>query len=383
MIMRHSSPLGTSRLRPLGIALALGLLVAPASAQSPAQPPTQTPPEEDPQLTDPSWRETPEAPAPPTDPAADDPGAETRPDSGAAATAPDYRIRPAPLLPEGSFLPRRRGTLVRSGSGEWVYIFHPDERGEAERPMTLLPSATLERMEDVQSRRRDRPQFILTGQVFVYGNSNYLLPTAFSMAPPPSASPSPAPGEAPATGAGGEAELGAGEAPGEDPDRAGVGAEEGAEAAAGPEPPRAGDLDAAVEDLIERIESERPGARALGESSMLADVTRAGERAGPDSAARPRPDGDLLVRRRGRLTRQAGAWRYTIDNDSDGASKFQTSMVLLPSLNLQRMEVLAADRGENQPFEISGLITQYRGRNYLVPTIYRVIPQDDGVRPLQ
>src|SRR5690606_15109562 len=127
------------------------------------------------QLTDPSWRQTPQATDPATDPAPADPRAGTDPGTdSAAATAPDYRIRPAPLLPEGSFLPRRRGTLVRSGSGEWVYIFHPDEQGVAERPMTLLPSATLERMEDVQSRRRDRPQFILTGQVFVYGNANYL-----------------------------------------------------------------------------------------------------------------------------------------------------------------------------------------------------------------
>lgn len=352
------------------LALALCLLVAPARAQ--------TPPEEDPQLTDPSWRQTPQTPGQTPDPATGDPGAETDPNS-AAATAPDYRIRPAPLLPEGSFLPRRRGTLVRSGSGEWVYIFHPDEQGVAERPMTLLPSATLERMEDVMARRRDRPQFILTGQVFVYGSANYLLPTAFSMAPPPSASAPPA--EAPEAGAGEEDEPGAEAAQPESEPGAGDEPHEAVEPAT--QPQRASDLDAAVEDLIERIESERPGARALGDSSMLADVTRAGERAGPDSAARPRPDGDLLVRRRGRLTRQAGAWRYTIDNDPDGPADLQTTMVLLPSLNLQRMEILAADRGENQPFEISGLITQYRGRNYLVPTIYRVIQQDDGVRPLQ
>jgi hypothetical protein len=269
-----------------------------------------------------------------------------------AAAAPDYRIRPAPLLPEGSFLPRRRGTLVRSGSGELVYVFHPDETGRSERPMTLLPSAVLERMEEVVERRRSAggvgaggegssPQFLLTGQVFVYNRTNYLLPTAFSLASPAR-----------------EEGSGAREAPtGE------------------------GDLDSAIEELIEQIQAERPGARALGESSMLADATRAGEDR-PEAAARARPDGTLLVRQRGRLTRQAGAWRFTIDNDSDGSDEFQPTMTLLPCLNLQRMEALAADRGENQAFEVSGMVLEYRGRNYLVPTIYRVVRGGD-VRPLQ
>src|SRR5690606_35550490 len=111
----------------LALVAAAGLTTAAAA---------QTPPQSDPQLTDPSWREPLDpAESPAVDP--DEPDGEVEP----TATVPDYRIRRAPLLPEGSFLPRRRGTLVRSDSGEWVYVFHPDAGGEAEQPITLLPSA--------------------------------------------------------------------------------------------------------------------------------------------------------------------------------------------------------------------------------------------------
>src|SRR5690606_38676782 len=141
---RHAFSSGFHRLnRLVWLALVAGAGLATAALAQP-------PPRSDPQLTDPSWRE-------PLDPAASPAADPPEPGPKPTATAPDYRIRPAPLLPEGSFLPRRRGTLVRSGSGEWVYVFHPDASGEAEQPMTLLPSATLERMEEVLARRSGRP----------------------------------------------------------------------------------------------------------------------------------------------------------------------------------------------------------------------------------
>jgi hypothetical protein len=276
--------------------------------------------------------------------------------------------------------------MVRSGSGEWVYVFHPDADGKAEQPMTLLPSAALERMEEVQSRRAVRPEFILTGQVFVYNRTNYLLPTAFAVAPPPALpTPTLAPDpETPPAERDGDQE----QPPGAPPAEAGAESEpappapQPATPPAAPPPPGAA-LDAAVSALIQQIESERPGARALAESSLLADITRADPEAEADSkAVRPRPDGELLVRRRGRLVRRAGEWRLTLDNDPGGPSDLQTTMVVLPCLNLERMEALAADRGENLSFEVSGMVQQYRRRNFILPTIYRITREGD-VHPLQ
>ncbi|MFG0283521.1 MAG: hypothetical protein ACF8R7_03790 [Phycisphaerales bacterium JB039] len=310
-------------------------------------PATVAQPETDPQLTDPSWRDI-----RPADAAI--PGAAPE----AADRALDFRVRRPPLLPEGSFLPKRRGVMVRSGSGEWVYVFYPDARGDAESPMTLLPSATLERMEEVTQRRQQRPEFILTGQVFVYNGANYLLPTAFSVAPPP------APPEPEETGEH-------------------VGGADDAQAGAEP-PVETGDrspLDDAVEALVRRIEAERPGERALGEASLLGEAGDPAQGATP-GGAEPRPDGELLVRRRARLIRLAGAWRLAIDNDPDGPTPPTTMMVVLPCLNLERMERLAADLGENQTFEVSGMVTQYRRRNYILPTIYRITRPGD-VSPLQ
>ena len=321
------------RTSPLPPALILALPVGLGPACAWAQP------ESDPQLTDPSWRDV--GPGPVVDPL----------ESGAADGGESaLRVRPAPLLPEGAFLAKRRGTMVKSGSGEWVFVFYPDAEGNAEPPMTLLPSAALERMEEVTLRREVRPEFILTGQVFAYERTNYLLPTAFSVATPP-----PAPGS---------------EAPEQDP----APPEGGAEAAP------ASPLDQAVEALVKRIEAERPGERALGDTSVLAEAVDPG-RAGP-AGVEARPDGELLVRRRARLIRMAGAWRLAIDNDPDGPHRSATMMVVLPCLNLERMERLAAERGENQTFEVSGIVTQYRRANYIVPTIYRLTRPGD-VAPLQ
>ncbi len=333
-------------------------IAAAAAALAALTPAAIAQPETDPQLNDPSWAEDPEP----------NPELDASLDGTPAPEAPDYRVRQAPLLPEGTFLPKRRGTMVRSGSGEWVYIFHPDDQGVAETPMTLLPSSTLQRMEETLQRRPERPDFVLTGQVFVYGRTNFLLPTAFSVAPP-RAAPEPAPDAGPAP----------------EPDESAPATDEAPTPLPPPTPPTppTSNLDTAVEDLIARIEAERPGARALGDSSMLADVTRPkAHEEGAEGGVKPRPDGELLVRRRGRLVRRAGAWRLTIDNDPDSASAVQTTMIVLPCLNLERMEALAARHGENQTFEVSGMVLTYHRRNFIVPTIYRITREGD-VRPLQ
>jgi len=57
-------------------------------------------------------------------------------------------------------------------------------------------------------------------------------------------------------------------------------------------------------------------------------------------------------------------------------------MVLAPCLNLETMEKLAAKQGDGVIFELSGRVLTYRGRNFIIPTMFQVV-RDREVRPLQ
>jgi hypothetical protein len=86
--------------------------------------------------------------------------------------------RPA-LLPEGTFLAARRGRLVRSAAGEWLFVVDSGAEGVAEPPMLLLPCRNLAAMERLAEQRGDAVTFTVSGQVFVYRDRNCLLPVMY------------------------------------------------------------------------------------------------------------------------------------------------------------------------------------------------------------
>lgn len=82
------------------------------------------------------------------------------------------------LLLEGSWIIGRRGRLIRSDiSGEWLFMFESDADERPEPPMVLMPCMALQSMERHAEERGDAAQFIVNGEVFVYHDRNYLLPT--------------------------------------------------------------------------------------------------------------------------------------------------------------------------------------------------------------
>lgn len=81
------------------------------------------------------------------------------------------------LRPEGSFIMSRRGRLDRTGgSGHWLFVFESDELGTADPPVVVLPCALLERMEQRAQATGDASEFIMSGEIYTYGQMNYLLP---------------------------------------------------------------------------------------------------------------------------------------------------------------------------------------------------------------
>lgn len=86
------------------------------------------------------------------------------------------------LVVEGTKVVRRRGTVRRTPTGAFVFAFDADSSGLADPPMTVLPCLLLERMDRYLRRAAERQAtMLLTGQVFTYGERNYLLPTVFQL----------------------------------------------------------------------------------------------------------------------------------------------------------------------------------------------------------
>jgi hypothetical protein len=74
----------------------------------------------------------------------------------------------------------------------------------------------------------------------------------------------------------------------------------------------------------------------------------------------------------------ASDWVFRFDKGPGGGSdKVDRPLVVIPTLNLQRMEVWALRRGEDLTFELSGRVLAYQGKNYIIPTMFQVYPDND------
>ena len=77
-------------------------------------------------------------------------------------------------------------------------------------------------------------------------------------------------------------------------------------------------------------------------------------------------EGTDIVNRVGRLTRSADgqSWEFTFE--SDGRSMQDPPVVILPNLSLMKMETATAGMSRDLRFRITGEVTEYRGRNYVL-----------------
>ncbi len=258
---------------------------------------------------------------------------------GVQAIAPKA---PPPRTPavrkEGTFLLRQRGSPVRLPSGEWLFVFHRDNQGRAERSMVLTPCRSLERLEQAAGPDPGAQTFVVTGQVFTYRGTNHLLLTA----PPLLDRPEPSPRS---------------EGPGPEV----IGPEAGR-----PEGP-------ALDDAIRALEAHRNRPRGLGVAA---------ESHVPPGATRLRPatlpEGTMLVRRRARLARVSGPTggetALILDSDADSGATVDPPMILVRCATLERMEWHALAQGETLVFEVSGRVLAHGGQNYLIPMLYRFYP---------
>lgn len=315
----------------VGICLAMFLALNPSAMAQESSTPPPPRPQDDAALNDPSVDEVAKELADrQAQPAALEPANDQPPELTDLA-GHDFRIHPSSTLREGTFISKRVGAVLQARTREWVVVFHPDEEGNKLPPMVLSPAAGLERIEDLAADHEETPSFVFTGQVFAYQGKNYLLLTT-----PPGL-------------AGDQHE--AGNAAARD------------------------DLtsDPTVEQLLTDLEQRRVAASApMAGGSGDADEKKA------------IPEGTFITRKRGRIVRlSAGEWAFTADSDVDSPASNDQPMLLAPCLALGRIEQMVMEYGDDLAFEVSGRVTAYHDRNYLVPTMYQVLPVTDELNPMQ
>jgi hypothetical protein len=270
------------------------------------------------------------------------------------------------MLREGAFVASSRGVLSKGKTGRWYVIFDRDARGRQMPPMVILPSQYLAAMERIASRFETqeadaaRTRILITGQVMAYQGQNYLLPTA-----PPILETTAPSGSSPA-------------APAEDKP---VPTETDPEVATADEPSDTkaeNDTEPSIDQIIGDLD------RALGtrRATNPAAATTTEQLVSEAGIARVRPAG-FMTTRRGRVVRAAaGEPTFVVDSGSSGEVA-EAPMILLPCTNLTAIEALAERLGEAATFTMSGQVTVYRGRNYLLPTTYTVNRVSDHVIPNQ
>jgi hypothetical protein len=278
----------------------------------------------------------------------------------------DFRVKPAPLRGEGTFLLRQRGSIVKLPGGEKAFIFHPDETGKSERPMVLVQSTTLQRMEQAAADRPGQTAFAVSGQVFAYRGVNYLLPSAYAIVH--------------------ENEQSSGAAPGAPRANEPMSTRSESDMTPSGDKPAAASSDPSVQELIKQLEAQRERPRTIEPGVPLAPPNASGTpsrapgsepppaaTAPIDPEARIIPEGKTVIRRRARMVRaSSGEWSIAFDSGPQGSPNVDRPMVLVPCMNLQRMEAWAASRGDAVSLEVSGMVLAYQGRNYLLPTLFRV-----------
>lgn len=267
------------------------------------------------------------------------------------------------FYPEGTFLSKRAGRLVKASTGDVVFVPARDSKGKGEAPMVVLPTQALSRLEAAPGVFAETSSVVISGEVYVYFDRQYLLPTAYSVErqivdtttttpttpTPPTAQPASAKADSkPSTAA-----------------------------------------DPAVADLIQDLETKRGSAKAPEISTKQAAAAESAEqlekgktdmRASAPSGALTN-EGSVLFNKRARLTRVATG-PLMVSFDGDSASAAPAAMVLLRCRMAQKLDELAASRGDDLVVQVSGRVFVYGGRNYLLPTLAQVVPKGD-VKSLQ
>ena len=127
-----------------------------------------------------------------------------------------------------------------------------------------------------------------------------------------------------------------------------------------------------ADEVLGKMLKPRPQGQ---EQDLRYNKPPAADKTSGDAAVKPHApvvtvmrEGTPLVNRLGRLTLTSGpdGSHAEFTFDADGQALRDPPMILLPSLKLMAMEDQVRAVGRDLRFRVSGMVTEYRGRNYLL-----------------
>ncbi len=77
-------------------------------------------------------------------------------------------------------------------------------------------------------------------------------------------------------------------------------------------------------------------------------------------------EGTHLINRSGRLNHSPDGQQAIFTFDADGKTMADPPMIIVPNLKLQSMEAAVTNKSADIHFRVSGTVTEYKGRNYIL-----------------
>jgi hypothetical protein len=252
--------------------------------------------------------------------------------------APGSTTQPAPLWRDGSMMNRRVGRFIKDPqTGAWQFAPRNDPSLPlVAEPMTVLPSARLAAVQQAVGEKTTSDDFTVSGQVTRHDDQNYLLVQLATPGDAVLASEKTAPATRPA------------DAP----------------------PLPASEM---LNQMLAQSGGSRPLMPATGPSiDRTTGAAAVAPGAAPLTVLR---EGSYLVDRTGRISRAADGQAWEFNFDSDGRAMKDPPVIILPNLKLMAMEQAAKSSSRDPRFRISGMVTEYGGRNYILLDKVVVVPE--------
>ncbi len=252
---------------------------------------------------------------------------------------------PSQLLREGSDVISRRGYLQKLPDGPYSQIVFINDPAELNLPpMLILPDLQLMSMEDAGTVTKQNLIFTVSGMATEYRGKNYILLEA------------------------GPEEVG----------RQTPQLTTAPDSQDGPhDGPQNGPVSA--DQMLNKMLSDTGKPAGLTPASAQPSADRT---SGP-GALPPKAPVVNVLRERSQIFDRVARFSHSPDGiqeeitlESDGTAMQDPPLILLPNLKLVALEAAAADR--NARFRVTGTVTEYRGRNYIL--LQKVVVMSDSDR---
>jgi hypothetical protein len=251
---------------------------------------------------------------------------------------------------EGTHFVARTGHLAHTSDGQQaVFVFDNDGATTKSPPMLVLPNLNLLSMENVATATGHASNFRISGTVTEYKGHNYILidnaqttlvattaatsPTvAVALPKNMTAPPSPTTVLQPTT-----AKV------------SGISS------------------DQMMNHLLEQPQSGAQPLRNVITTAPASDATTGHAAVAPAAPVlKTKREGTYLSSRIGRLNHSPDGQQATLTFDADGKTMQDPPVIIMPNLKLSAMEGAVVGRASDVHFRISGTLSEYKGRNYIL-----------------